>query len=194
MKGRVKQNKESLPELAQSVRRLVSEAYSTAPYDVQMALAKDYFVDALLDSEIRWKICETRPKSLDKALRVAVELEAFRKAEQQRRPNRVVRGLSLNPEDKSSQSTDMSQMKTQVENLSELVEQLMKRQMRYKSRQSAERRSGPRDTPDKKRVCWICGKEGHWANQCRRKDLTPYQYFYENTKASDLGKENESLN
>ena len=43
---------DSLPELGQSIRRLTNLAYPTAPYDVRETLSKEYFIDALIDSDI----------------------------------------------------------------------------------------------------------------------------------------------
>ena len=47
---------DSLPELGQSIRRLTNLAYPTAPYDVRETLSKEYFIDALIDSDIRLRI------------------------------------------------------------------------------------------------------------------------------------------
>ena len=41
---------ETLPELGQSIRRLTNLAYPTAPGDVRETLAKEQFIDALVDS------------------------------------------------------------------------------------------------------------------------------------------------
>ncbi|KAJ8034222.1 hypothetical protein HOLleu_20966 [Holothuria leucospilota] len=44
-------------------------------------LAKDYFIDALGDSESKWKVYQARPRCLEDAVTIAVELEAFGLAE-----------------------------------------------------------------------------------------------------------------
>ena len=75
---------ETLPELAQSVKHLVKQAYPSVPYELLESLACDHFMDALIDSDIRWRIQQTRPRSLDQAVQVAVELEAFQEADRQR--------------------------------------------------------------------------------------------------------------
>ena len=73
---------DSLPELGQSIRRLTNLAYPTAPYDVRETLSKEYFIDALIDSDIRLRIKQSRPATLNDAIRQAVELEAFVKVEE----------------------------------------------------------------------------------------------------------------
>ena len=80
---------ETLPELAQNLRRLAKNAYPGAPLDIQDSLAKDQFLDALNDANLRWQIFQARPKTLDEALEIAVESEAFKIAESQRSLPRV---------------------------------------------------------------------------------------------------------
>ena len=128
LKTRVRQSDETLPALAQAVRRLVKQAYPTAPNELMDSLACDHFVDALMDSDTRWRIQQTRPQSLDQAVKVAVELEAFREADRQRgifrknlRSGKTVafsdetlvcddRKLAENSDGHHSQTTDMSLM------------------------------------------------------------------------------------
>ena len=57
-------------------------AYPTAPLDVRETLAKEYFKDALINSDIRLRIKQARPATLNDEIRQAVELEAFVKVEQ----------------------------------------------------------------------------------------------------------------
>lgn len=75
---------ENLPELVQEIRRLANLAYPTAPNDVKETLAKEQFIDALVRSDMRLRIKEARPTNLNGAVRHAVELEAFNKAEDKR--------------------------------------------------------------------------------------------------------------
>ena len=74
---------ESLSELGQDIRRLTNLAYPTAPSDLRETLAKEQFIDALVSSDMRLRIKQARPKNLNDAVRHAVELEAFNRAERQ---------------------------------------------------------------------------------------------------------------
>lgn len=88
---------ECLPELGESIRRLAHLAYPTAPREVTEMIAKDQFVDALADFDMRLRIQQSRPKSLNDAIRFAVEIEAFCRAERQRRGDGgYVRNMSNN--------------------------------------------------------------------------------------------------
>ena len=72
---------ESLPELGQAIRRLANLAYPTTQTEIRETLSKDQFVDALQDSEMRIRIKQARPKYVNDAIQLAVELEAYNRAE-----------------------------------------------------------------------------------------------------------------
>lgn len=69
LKERRQKATETLPELGQAIRRLSNLAYPTAPIDVRETLAKEQFLDALVDSEMRLRIKQSRPKTLNDAIR-----------------------------------------------------------------------------------------------------------------------------
>lgn len=54
----------TLLELGQSIRRLTHLAYPTAPSDVRDTLAKEQFVDALVDVDMRLRIKQAKPQTL----------------------------------------------------------------------------------------------------------------------------------
>ena len=76
-RARHREREEKLPDLASSLRRLVSRAYPEAVPDLQDSLAKDQFIDALEDREIRMKLRESGPKTLDEAVSRALQIEAM---------------------------------------------------------------------------------------------------------------------
>ena len=90
LRSRHRNKDESLPELAQNIKRLTRQAYPSAPAEIRSTVAMDHFIDALNDSDTRWKIRQTRPKTLEDALTLAVELEAFLTAERQRNHVRTI--------------------------------------------------------------------------------------------------------
>ncbi|CAC5368538.1 unnamed protein product [Mytilus coruscus] len=81
LKERRQKASESLPELGQAIRRLVNKAYPNAPSEVKETLAREEFLDSLVDSEMRIRIKQSRPENLNQTRCLAVELEAFYKAE-----------------------------------------------------------------------------------------------------------------
>ncbi|KAK3744793.1 hypothetical protein QZH41_014780 [Actinostola sp. cb2023] len=71
-------------------------------------LARDYFLDAITETDMRWKIRQARPKSLNEALGVAVELEAFMSAEKQRQRSARAAQVTTNSaeNDKTKKTND----------------------------------------------------------------------------------------
>ena len=176
LKSRVRGKDESLPELAQSIQRLVRQAYPDAPLSVWEVLAKDHFVDAIPDTDIRWKVLQTRPGTVQEALATATEVEAFQISERQRlRPGRLTANI-VGPQvsDKhhdtldSSISKILSEMKKDREEQRRLMEDLMKKIERpaRSVQPGMERFSswGPRNTGGGN--CWSCGEPGHFARNC----------------------------
>jgi hypothetical protein len=89
LRDRRQKASETLGELGQDIRRLNNLAYPSAPADLKETLAKDQFLDALQSADMRLRIKQVRPVSLNDAIRHAVELEAFYRAERTK-PDRHV--------------------------------------------------------------------------------------------------------
>ena len=77
MRERRQRAGESLPKLGQAIRRLANLAYPTATAEIRETLSKDEFVDSLVKSEMRIRIKQARPRNLNDAIQLAVELEAY---------------------------------------------------------------------------------------------------------------------
>ena len=92
-------------------------------------LAMGYFIDSISDAEMRLKFQQTRPKDLNEAVKVAVELEAFDRAERQRRGMKYARQTDTQAEENSSLKQILEEVKEnkkeQREDLRKLREQLM---------------------------------------------------------------------
>ena len=58
LKSRIKQKAETIPELAQAIKKLTRQAYPKADLDVIEALALDHFIDGLPEPEIRLRLRE----------------------------------------------------------------------------------------------------------------------------------------
>jgi hypothetical protein len=176
LRSRVRQKSESLPELAQSVQRLVREAYPNANYNMRETLALENFLDALDDSDLRWKVAQSRPRSMSDAVRIAVELEAYKKAERQRDRGRYARGVQACDElpnvkggkhlkEHVAKTPNEADVKTIVaEELQRAIpvfaEQIVKAQQLFGGQQE-------RPAAEKRQIrCYTCGEMGHISRQC----------------------------
>lgn len=169
LKERRQRASETLSALGQDIKRLVNLAYPTAPNEVRETLAKEHFIDALLSSDMRLRIKQARPKSLNDAIQHAVELEAFNRAE---RRNLVVEDHSRVVTEETEQPR--RSLEADVKKLQETVEELgrsfnnWKRQGQHRgaNRYSTSGPSGLSYFGQQKRKCFQCGKEDHLKRQC----------------------------
>jgi hypothetical protein len=67
----------TLSELGHAIRRLACLAYPTAPLEVRETPGKDALIDTLVNSDIRLRIEKSRPRSLNDAIRISAELDAY---------------------------------------------------------------------------------------------------------------------
>jgi hypothetical protein len=168
LRSRVLGSGETLPELGQAIRRLTGRAYPGANYQLIDTLSRDHFIDALPDSDMRLRIYQAKPVTLDDAVCTAVELDAFQRAEQQRLRYRKP-AMSLNAVfsdgddrvDKLSKTIDA--FSTQLEKLAGVVDSIEKRT------EIMAERNRPRNRGVI--VCFRCGNQGHisTSRECPRR-------------------------
>lgn len=133
LKTLVRGPEESLPELGQKVRRLVGQSYPSVNNEVWQMLAKEHFLDALTDKEMRLYIQQNRPKTLDEAVQISIEIEASQKAEKQRPAVRkYLREVEIpqynieevaanNTTPSSNDSTNWESLKSDIEELKKMM-------------------------------------------------------------------------
>ena len=76
MRGSVRKNNESLPNLAHDIKHLVHKAYPELSNEMRDVIAKDVFMEALNNKEMELVVFQIQIGSLQQALGVAVEYEA----------------------------------------------------------------------------------------------------------------------
>ena len=74
-KSRTKQRDQSFPALTEDIERLSRLAYPDAPSNLQDGLARDQFVDAVTDDDMRPRFKQESPATPQKTLEVVLELE-----------------------------------------------------------------------------------------------------------------------
>ena len=154
-------------------------------------LAKDHFVDVMDDPDLRFGIYQIRPRTLDEALKAALEIEAFQTAEKQRnftgrRAVRAVGGLDnrqgspvvnthigLSSENKvKATGVDMKDLqdmlralKEEVKTLKERVKEDPPRNRRW-GKGAARAGGNPSYTEDGTPICFRGRKPGHMKRDC----------------------------
>jgi hypothetical protein len=156
LKCRSRGKEESIPELAESVETLTRAAYPDASSDLQDTIAKDNFIDALLDEDMRLKVRQARPQSLQAALENALELESFQLASRHR--NRTPRGPSLNVRKVNENIPPESDENSSIKRLELMIDRLLQELTKNP------RRRPPR--PPTSAKCWSCGEPGHLQRNC----------------------------
>ncbi|CAC5362691.1 TBC1D8_9 [Mytilus coruscus] len=71
------QTTESEVSFCQDIKRLVRLAYPSAPIEIKEQLAYECFIDSLNDVDMGWAIFQAKAKSINNAIQVALEYEAF---------------------------------------------------------------------------------------------------------------------
>jgi hypothetical protein len=141
LKSRYQEKGETLPELAQNIRKLTRLAYPSASTEVVEILAIEQFTEAINDSDIRLRLREQGLKTMSEVETLAVKLEAHRIADRQR--NRMVGSVQENGikefED-CKQNCGSDELKQSFEKLTstidELVQQVKLNQQSNKSQNS----------------------------------------------------------
>lgn len=164
-KNRVKQKDESLPEMAEDIERLCRLAYPDAPPTLRDVLARDQFIDALPDEDTRLRIKQERPRTLQKALEAALELESFQIAARQRvkvsRETELLRSAPDTGRKETGKFNQLEEGKLEMMKILERLEKSMKLCLDGVLAAVKVQRRSP-----KVAGCWNCGELNHIRRNC----------------------------
>lgn len=167
LRTRIRRREESLPELAEDVDRLCRLAYPGAAPAMLELLAKDQFVDALTDEDMRLRIRQNRPETLRGALEAALQLESYQLASKQK--CKTVREVHI--EHSREPKRNFQKLGNQVTNCEDLVQDLQELKKQVTALKQALRRKTPGRQNNLERViCWRCRKRGHYQRNCTQEE------------------------
>ena len=166
---------ESLGELGENVRELVSLAYPDVNMGAVNRISLTAFIEALGNWDIKQFILSRQPSNLEHAILIAREWEIFRKGDDQDRHIRAINGGQNDSEggyEKSSGyygkqsenkiSSDTADLVKEIENL------------KIKLAESEKAKAQLQENSKFKRFkCTFCGKLGHTESRCWQKHGKP---------------------
>jgi hypothetical protein len=165
LRSRRRQSGESLPALAQDINRLVQRAYPDMGQQGMEELALERFREAIPDQEQRMAVFRSRARTLDQAVKTALETESWQISERSRMPQRI-RGVNC-PE---QQQGDDENWPVRSSRTNELEDKMMKRIEELINAVKIEKTDQVPQS-DRRMIprCYYCNKLGHIERDCRKK-------------------------
>ena len=172
-RGRVRARGETLQHLAQDIEQLVRQAYPSASEDLTTVLARDQFVDALIDPHLKLSVKQTRASNLQEALAHALEFEAVMVTSGMRPASggSPVTGRQDHRARRTRQTGNEEDFRGKCWGCGERGHRRGacprpsrgrgRQQGRGRTRSLGSGRSSPRPS-----CCWSCGETGHYSRAC----------------------------
>ena len=145
MKNKTRTKGQSLPELAEDIKRLTRLAYPTAPIEVREQLSRDCFMDSLSDPDLEWAIFQGKPLTIDDSVRIGLEYEAFTTGHRRKFPNRVA----------LRRQTEIFEESDEDDTMSNIFDRLARIEKHARK-------------PKPSVTCFFCGIKGHMKKDCRK--------------------------
>ena len=177
--NRRQQENESVQALAADIRSMSSLAYQDLSPDTQERFAVQHFIDAIKDQEDRLRLRRDKPRTMDEALSLACELEAFRLLDSDlRRSSSKVRSVDEVEREPDLFKAQMEMLRsdlhaqqqfqeTQQVALQELVQQIqqLSQSMSLNTSENQQRQPSSRYS-NRNGPCWDCKEFGHYRRNC----------------------------
>ncbi|XP_078367182.1 uncharacterized protein LOC144651166 [Oculina patagonica] len=172
-------NRRKFSKYAADIRSMSSLAYQDLSPDTQERFAVQHFIDAIKDQDDRLRLRRDKPKTMDEALTLACELEAFRLLDGDWRGSsskvRSVDEVGKEPDllraqlDMLRSDIQMQQQRqeTQQVALQELVQQIQQLSQTMTLNTSGSP-NAPR-YPNRNGQCWDCKEFGHYRRNCPKR-------------------------
>ena len=148
-------------QLGQAIKRLVRQAHPEADRQTQDRLAREAFIDAIDERELRSRVRDKEPETLGKAVQVAVRSEAYYEVDKAKgdrgKPKRSIRHVGFTDPGVSEDETD--------EEYSYGVH-LTSAHPRRPDSLDRQRSKKAADKGDAGKKCRLCSRMGHTMENC----------------------------
>lgn len=179
LRTKARKERESIPQLAQSVRALATQAYPTADQRLFDSLCCDHFIDAMQDDDLKMRLLNSDSERFDDVVALAIKYEACvqaRKLKQNKRyvreiqpmhdiqphgndmsdqvfqPQHVIQQCSaIQNYQRAREPTELEKLQAQLNTLTKLVGDLAQKEQ---------------DKSQRIIKCYHCGKPGHKRPDC----------------------------
>ena len=177
--SRNRRKEEDWATYADILKGLADKAYPYLEEAARERLALNQFLGELDKPQVAFGVRQGRPKSLDEAVSLTIELESYIGGSHGK-PARVNFSQVDAELPNASASTTVAEEQecsgVLAVTLQSINERLQRLELRLKNSEAITEREEQRE-PRKPR-CWNCGKQGHIARLCRSRDSTQQQGNY----------------
>lgn len=173
LRSRRRRDDESLPALAQDINRLVQRAYPEMGRHGIEELAIERFREALPDHEQRMAVFRSKARTIDQAVKAAIDAESWQISERRRAPFHKVRATGsqeLEPEHTEEEELHTRSRGVHTSKSPVSQEQVMKRLVELIEKLNAGMTtSSPQIDQTPPPRCYYCQKMGHFQRDCRKR-------------------------
>ena len=176
---------ESAADYGYALKRLASRAFPSFMPEMRESLVVEQYVSGLGSQELKRYVQFSHPNSLDRAISLAIEFEAFEGVQDGIRKPRdtessAVRAL-IPPKTANSENIDITELATSVGEIQKTLKSLLH-----------ENRFQPKDRKRGKIQCYNCKEEGHISRNCPQKQSSNSEQTQ--TVAGNHGNGTDTLN
>lgn len=192
-RNRRRQPGESASDYGYVLKRLASRAFPSFPSDMRETLTVEQFVTGLRSQELKRYVQFSHPKTLDRAISLAIEFESFEGTQDTIRKPQDCEKSSIRavlPPQKDSSENHLN-----LQNLEKSIEQIVQKTLATfvdkKRGNGPEKRATNSDT-SRDIKCFNCKQSGHISRNCPAKSPRGNTCSYEHRTENDPNHLNES--